>query len=359
MKKILYLMMFLPCATFAQRTNQGFANSHAFGQDETRAFDHIEVGATLGTPGVGVDIATPLSSTLKLRAGFSYMPTFNSTASFTMSSVGGNGNPNLDMTKTERLAQLLSMLVNINAREDNTMEVDNKVDMDRKLGYYNAKLLLDWYPFRSKAGKDWHFTAGFYVGSRQVATICNTIEEMPTTLAMNIYNNMYDQIQTLGPYEYPSFDLEGHFFELDPFIGDWAVQGFNSYGRVAVQMGQLENGNYFYIDPNRKGLLKAEAIVNSFKPYVGVGYSKRIGRDHRWNVGFDAGVMIWGTPRINCQGYEYKADEPDYDKRYERKEVDLVHDIKGVGGVVGDYLKVIKAFPILPVIEAKLSYSIF
>lgn len=350
MRKLLNLLVLLPYSVFAQNIDNSLEKT-------TQAFEHLEVGASVGTTGIGIELSTPINHRLQLRAGVSYMPTISSVASFSMSSVGGNGQVDengqsiLNEEKTERLAELLGSLINNN-------EIDNKVDMDRRLGYFNAKLLVDWFPFEHN--KKWHYTTGLFVGSKQVAKICNTIEESPTAIAMIMYNNMYDQIQHLEPGEFPTVSVGNHSFELDPAAGQGVIDAFNYYGRVAVQMGQLENGNYFYIDPDKNGMLKAEGLVNLVKPYVGFGYKNSFGADKRWNFDFDAGIMIWGTPKVICDGYEYIDDTSlEYSNRLVRKQVDLVNELKGVGGVVGKYINVIKAFPVLPVIEVKLSYKIF
>lgn len=346
MKKLLYLLAFAPISAFSQSTI--FNNV-----ENSQAFQHMEIGGVLGTTGLGIDVAFPLNKNLKLRAGFSTTPTISFVDSYSMTAVGGDqlseGSEPLE-TKTERLSKYLGELIH---NED----VDNIVDMDHKYHNYNAKLLIDWYPFKKK---NWHFTGGFYAGSKKIGNVCNTIQESPTTLAMLMYNDMYDQIQGLDEWEYPTFSLGSYSFSVDPFTGMQLKERFNYYGRVAVQLGSFDDGNAFFIDPDANGLLKAEAYVNAFKPYVGFGYNTRIGKDHRWNIGFDAGLMFWGTPHVYCDGYKFKADETEYADRIERQErVCLIHDVQKVRGIVGDYMNIVKHLPFLPVIEAKLSYTIF
>lgn len=323
MKKLLVILALVPCLAFAQRTT--------FESADVKAFEHLEIGENVGTTGVGIDLATPINKHLKVRVGVSYMPKVGDVATYSMAAV--NGSVDLDMDyKTNHLAEYLQDMVH-------NPDIDNKVDMKRQIGFINAKAILDWYPFHKK---NWHFSAGFYVGSRKVGEVCNTPDEAPTMLAMLMYNDMYDQIQTLGPYDYPTFNLGKYSFEMDPVAGKQLKSAFNVYGRVAVQLGTYPDGTPHYLAPDPSGFISADAKVNAFKPYVGFGYNTAFGHDSRWNFGFDAGMMFWGTPHIVCNDG-----------------VCLVHDVKNIGGIVGKYISFAKKMPLYPVIEVKLAYTMF
>lgn len=323
MRKILFLLAFIPVWVFAQ-TND-------FELNTSKAFSHLEIGGVVGTTGVGFDISAPLNKHLKLRAGFSCMPKISDTENYSMTAVGGSEKISLEH-RTKRLAEYLGDLINND-------DVDNIVAMDRRVGFSNAKLILDWYPFHKK---NWHFSAGFYFGASKIGEIQNTLEEAPTMLAMIMYNDMYDQIQGLDEYEFPTFSLGKYSFELDPITGKEMKNAFKAYGRVAVQLGSFDDGTPHYIQPDANGILKAEAKANKFKPYVGFGFDGRIGREKRWDIGFDMGIMYWGTPHIYCNDG-----------------VCLVHDVHDIKGVVGRYIKVVKRIPVFPVLEFKLSYALF
>ena len=49
-------------------------------------------------------------------------------------------------------------------------------------------LLVDVFPFKNN--KHWHFTAGFYWGNSTIGKAYNTTEDMPSLVAVGIYNNM-------------------------------------------------------------------------------------------------------------------------------------------------------------------------
>ncbi len=350
MRKFLYLLAFIPCAVFAQNSHYGLESSHAF--------EHMEIGATAGTTGVGLDVGVPLNKNLKLRAGFSWMPKISDIEGYEMTRLGVlQGTDSQIEYKTGRLVKFLRGFVQNN-------DVDSIVDMERKMGYYNGKVILDWYPF---AKKNWHFSVGFYVGSRKTISFCNSVNEQITTLAMNIYNKMYDQTQTLDEYEYPSLSIGDLSYEMDPYAGQYMKDGFKYYGRIGMNVGTLSDGSFFYLDPDPQGNLKAEMFVNAFKPYIGFGYNTLLGKDKRWNFGFDAGIMIWGTPKIYCNGYvgdengptDITYDEYGRNPIINRCTIDILKEVDVTSNVIKKYSNLAKNLPVFPVLEVKLAYNIF
>lgn len=343
MKKFLYLVVLLPMSLFAQ-------NSDEFSFTTSRAFEHYEVGATFGSTGLGLDVKTNINQDFKLRAGFSFMPQIGNVEGYTLDAVGGEYVDPKVSSKTQRLAELLGDMIG-------SKSVNDVIDMERKVGYFNAKVLVDWYPLEDKK---WHVTAGFFWGSKKIGKAINTIEEGPTTTAILMYNQMYDQIQVLDKYEYPTLTIGSHSYELDPIAGKEVKESFNYYGRIAVQLGKYPDGTPFYTEPNEDAVIKADAIANAFKPYIGVGYDTSLNRDERWKLGFDAGLMYWGTPHIYSSGYKYHENAETYEEKMEHVDkVCLVHDLTKTSGAVNNYINLFKKLPLFPVIEIKLAYSIF
>lgn len=345
MKHILSLLLLFPAILFAQ-------NPKLSSPEEFKPFKHMEIGATAGTSGLGLEISTPINEHLNVRAGFSVMPHISDVATYSMAAVNGTSK-NLTMEyKTDHLVkEYLRGMVH-----DST--IDNKVDMKRQVGFVNGKLLVDWYPFHKK---NWHFTAGFFYGTKKIGSAVNTQDESTTMLAMNMYNSMYNLCQSLDEYEYPYFSMGKFNFELDPVSGKYIKHAFEVYGYMGVQLGKYPDGTPHCVTPAVNGTLSVDATTNAFKPYIGFGYNKSIGYDKRWNFGFDAGVMIWGKPHIwvNHQDGDMPNGLEDPQNEKDHYRVCLVHDVKGVGGIVGKYLNVANSFPIYPIIELRLAYTIF
>lgn len=107
------------------------------GSPETGVLSHLSVGLTAGTSGIGVDLSTPITSYLQIRAGFDYLPEISHKESVYY------------FVKGERKTTEVKGYLNLNS----------------------ARLLLDVFPFRNSA---FHLSTGIYVGSDEVIRAENT-----------------------------------------------------------------------------------------------------------------------------------------------------------------------------------------
>ena len=103
-------------------------------------FDHMSVGLVLGTTGVGLDLAAPVTDYLQVRAGYNYFSGFS--------------------YKED---------VDYRAKDKPTR---GKTEVEGKNYMSTAHLLLDVYPFPDYT---FHATAGFYFGTDEVVKIENLI----------------------------------------------------------------------------------------------------------------------------------------------------------------------------------------
>lgn len=300
-------------------------------------FSHLDVAATVGTTGIGIDLATPISEYVQLRAGFSYMPRIELSSSFRVQ-VGDSldkkwdNNGNRLETKFDKLSGYLKAF--------SGFEVDDEVVMSCKPTYYNLKLLVDVFPFPNKR---WHITGGFFLGPSTVATAVNTTEEMTSLTAVSNWNRMYDKAENLEPF----YDN----FHLPPAIEDKILE----YGRMSFHAGNYthdgvdskgnayKKGDKYLMEPNDNAMVKAKITVKRFKPYLGIGYGGAISKDKLTQLSFDAGVMFWGgTPSLLTHDG-----------------TDLTHDVEGVTGKVGRYVDATKLLKVFPLLEIRLSRRIF
>ena len=44
--------------------------------DEFGIFDHVSAGLVIGTTGIGIDVAAPITDYVQVRAGYNFFPTF-------------------------------------------------------------------------------------------------------------------------------------------------------------------------------------------------------------------------------------------------------------------------------------------
>ena len=278
------------------------------------AFEHLDIGVTLGTTGVGIDVATPLSEQFRVRAGFSFVPEFDVKMNFDMD--GENGS-NVNSV-ADKFADLTGLAI------------DDNIDMIGQPNIFNGNLLVDFYPIKNV---NFHVTAGFYVGSSRVASACNAIEDMATLVSASMYNNIYDNIEAGEP-------IFG-----DVYLSPELEEKFLSYGRMGVHLGnRVDTGEPYIMEPDENSTVKVDVFVNSFKPYLGVGYGGKLAKNNDCvRIAFDAGVMFWGgAPKVVTHDG-----------------VDLVRDVENIGGKVGEYISIAKALQVYPVLNLKLSFRVF
>ncbi|MDE6299566.1 MAG: hypothetical protein K2M10_07980 [Muribaculaceae bacterium] len=289
--------------------------------------DNLTVSFTIGSGGLGLEVATPLTHWARLRTGVEWVPSFKIPLNFNLSSFSENGATN-DVSHIQQLVKDMMGL-----------DMDDNVTMDAKPNMLNYKLLVDIFPFRNN--RHWHFTAGFYVGSPVIGRAKNSRSEMQTLVGVNIYNRAYNYFTS------PDFDpftvAIGNGNYLDPELAMEYHDKFERYGRVGIHIGDFKNGTPYLMEPTSEGRVSAKATTNNFRPYLGFGYGATVDKKQRLELGFDAGVLFWGgTPDVILHDG-----------------VNLTKDIVNIRGKVGTYVDIMKALPVYPLINFKISYTIF
>ena len=316
MKKILFSFALAVVAVTSQAQNM---------------FNHLDLGVTLGTTGIGLDAAMPVGNYVKLRTGFEVMPRFNYNMHFDVESYGGEGTPST--STINRMSEVLYGLTGF--------KVDQNITMKGKPTMWNFKFLVDVYPFKNN--KHWHVTAGFHWGPSKIAEAVNAQEDSPSLFAVGMYNHIYDVSYSnlVEGIPVPLIETEttGPIY-IDPMIERSIIR----MGRMGIPLGKFEDGTTYYMLPNEHSMVSAEARVNSFKPYLGFGYEGRLikGNDN-YKIGFDAGLMFWGgTPSIITHDG-----------------TNLSKDVSDINGKVGDYVKLIKGVKAFPVLNLRITRTIF
>jgi len=283
-------------------------------------FNHLDIACTVGTTGVGIDLAMPVGDYLRVRAGYAFMPSIKKKINFRLHLEGEN-QAKKNMTPEEQEAYEKEQAARFRRYADAYEDVTgyhiekNEINMWGRPTYYNGKFLIDVFPFRNKK---WSFTAGFYYGASTVARAYNDDEANKLLVGIGMYNHMIDN---------PEFIIGDYEITLEDFLA-----GRRKYG--------VHFGDYF-VEPDEDGMLKATVETNRFKPYVGFGFGNYSPKaDKKYAFMLEAGVMFWGgTPKVMCQG----EDLGNYD----------------VSGKVGDYIKTIRFFKVFPVINLRISRRIF
>ena len=337
MKHIFSLVLFLSilCASASAQEENKAEFKNGF-------MNHLDLSLTAGTTGLGFDIAAPIGDYVQVRAGYSIMPRFKYDMDFGIQ-VGDD--PKTSQSKFEKLSGLLTQITG--------NSVDNHVTMEGRPTYYNFSLLVDVYPFKNN--KHWHFTGGFYLGPSKVADALNSIKDMQSLLAVNIYNNIYNKVSKGEPI----IVMNENDVYLDPAYEEKIL----SYGRMGIHIGDYKNqfltdeagnpkldanGNPIHkpymMEPDNEGTVNAEATANAFKPYLGFGYGGRLfKKNDKYKVSFDCGAMFWGgTPDIVTHDG-----------------VNLTKDLINIRGDVNDYVHLIKGVKVFPVLNLRISRTLF
>ncbi|MCD8290585.1 MAG: hypothetical protein LUC91_03680 [Prevotella sp.] len=171
-------------------------------KEDKNIFDHLAVGITAGTPGIGVDVATPVTNYVQLRAGFAIFPTIKV-------------NTHMNLNRSGNI---------------NGYEIPSSIDVQGKTGFTNGKFLVDVFPFKHCA---FHVTAGAYFGSTEIVKAYN--KEPGALSVVNDYNNSEYGIQNpiglqLGDY-FLTPDEDGN---VNAQIKAWACKPYVGlgYGRA-------------------------------------------------------------------------------------------------------------------------------
>ncbi len=301
----------------------------------------LETGVTVGTTGLGIEIATPVTEWVKVRAGFSYMPRISVPLHFGITAYTDGTSVNSgNFGKIQNLMHQLSGYT-----------IDDRVDVDGIPTMLNFKFLVDVYPFKNN--RHWHATVGFYAGPRRIAKAINTMEEMPSLLAIGMYNRLYDATQAPDFVENMIDKSIGELFGmsspslddvyLDPAIAVMLQEKLAETGRIGVHLGDFRDGKPYYMVPDKDGTVRANAYVNTIRWYTGAGYNTAVSKDGRWNIGVDFGVMFWGgAPRVVTH-----------------EGIDMTNDLVNIRGKVGDYMDIMRTLKVFPTVEFKLTYTFF
>ena len=325
--------------SFAQSADHPCVEGSTSNKDDKNILNHLDGSITLGTTGLGVDLAMPIGNRVQVRTGFSFFPHYEQTMHFGVE-VGDDSDPAVQDEKFNKLKQTLNEMF--------TFEVDRNVDMKGKPTMKNFKLLVDVFPFQNKR---WHVTGGFYWGPSTVAKAENAAYDGTSLVSVSIYNNLYEKV--IPSYESIKKMEAGDPTDPIPYItingqqiyaGEELYNKFLSYGRMGVHVGDFEEGKPYRMEPDANNMVSCKIKVNNFRPYLGFGYGGKLSNrsDRNW-ISFDCGAMFWGgTPKVITHDG-----------------VNLAKDVKGITGKVGDYVTFFKGVKVCPVLELRLTHRIF
>lgn len=357
--------------------------------------NHMDVGVNVGTTGIGIDAAVPVGNYVRVRAGYHYMPRFTINSSFPVETRGGS----LSESDLNHYMDKMSSITDI--LEQNGINLDNypkereliekfsgvnlrdKVSMGMKPSMHQFKLLVDILPLKNN--KHWSLTTGIFVGPATVGNACNLTKETQLLQAINAYNELY--VMSCTDEMFGGTDISYKGKRLKEVFTQMGVAGFplGTFARDIKYIDQngeeqtaARKGTKAIMVPSAEGTAHAEMEVSKVRPYIGFGYNTHLSRDKRWRMNVDAGVMfLCGAPKvyvdnvycidethINPDNEEYDIVRPnddwtDYVVDSPLSHIDLVRDVQGILGKVGDLVSVASKFKVYPNATVTFSYRLY
>lgn len=192
-------------------------------------------------------------------------------------------------------------------REDGSGYYD-RANGKAKIHMGDLKLLVDAYPFKESS---FHVTAGFFIGKSKFITAHTT----------NHFIN------------------EGYWGNSGPELGDLK--------------DPLHPKTYTVVSDN-EGAINVDLKVNSFKPYLGIGFGRPIPKS-RLDVSFDFGVQFWGKPELWTK---MKGNSLE-DSGYQKVDRDRIVNTQDYCDDIRDGMKIMEKVIVYPVLTLRLNGRIF
>lgn len=216
--------------------------------------NHVSVGVSAGTQGIGFDVATCLTKWVGVRLGVNVMPAFKMNTSVDV-------NANYDIGGGQQF------------------EFED-ADLNAKFSRTTFDFLVDFYPV-----SNFFVTAGFSFGGSELAK------------------------------------LTGHSSKIEEF--------YKAYPNAGTTFDISD----FNLEFDRNGSIDGGVKVNSFRPYLGLGFGSRAVPKGRVAFRAELGAQFHGKPKVYAKGH------PDV-----LSEIDDNEDADNIADFLNTWLKV---YPVL------------
>lgn len=251
MKKI-FIALMLAAATLSAQAQL---------KDDKNCFNHLSIGASVGTTGVGFELGTTFCPVVTFRAGMDFMP------NFTVKS-------HVDFDRPQILNNVNQEL--LEERYVNIPEYGARIDVKGSPYRMKGKAFFDIYTGKKSC---FHFTVGATIGSTTLASVKATDKAIA---AVELYNADVAKGNLMAEPGYPdgfNIDLEGY--------------------KVAHDQGRI----------------RLDAQVMKVRPYFGIGVGRTVPRK-RVGAKFELGAEYIGKIKIvdvyanDGKGYTITQDTP-------------------------------------------------
>ena len=193
------MAQYIPSVPLEQRVKESSADYWHWGN----TFKHLDLALSLGTSGIGIEVASPICEFAQVRIGYDLMPHFRK--KLTSELMIGKEKPykyDKDGYRVESNYDKVREMM----YQKTGYDMKDHIDMTGKLTMQNFKFLVDIFPL--SGNKNLHVTLGVYWGPSEYAKIESDPDFSGTLACVNAYNKLYaaagdnDVIKTYGTAGY-------------------------------------------------------------------------------------------------------------------------------------------------------------
>ena len=248
-------------------------------------FNHIDVAGTIGTSGLGFDIAFPMSEWAQLRIGGAWMPYLHFDPSFGIE-VAENLPKDIQGSKFNKIADEMQSILGTRP------ELNVKMEGDASMS--NFKCLVDIFPI--KKNRNFHVTVGFYYGNTDFITAAVSPYSMRNMTAIGALNSLYKK--ALSDKTASVIDAEGmgitipggvSFENTNKRLREWGETGKtvknrdDLYGKEVENKLHSENAFSVAIGHYSHNIVAKEDIYYDYSAELDNPYNEQIGTDNQGN----------------------------------------------------------------------------
>lgn len=280
-------------------------------------FSHLDLALSVGSSGIGIELASPLCEIAQVRLGYEIMPPFR--RKLTSEVMVGNEKSHIYNENGDRIESNFTRVRDMMYNQLGYLMMDH-IDMTGTLTMNNFKFLVDIFPL--SGNKNLHVTVGFYWGPSEIAKIKHDNNSTATLQCVSAYNKN------------PIYGTAG--FLMGKYSHD--VMGAD---RTTVL---VTTGDDYKMTAGETGEIYIPVKTNAFRPYLGIGYEANILKKREdLKFAVTGGAMFWGgTPSmITSDG------------------VNLTKDVSDITGKTGSYVNLMSKLIICPAITVRLIKTIF
>lgn len=200
----------------------------------------------------------------------------------------------------------------------------------RKSIFILSGILLVLIPSKWGYAESGRFAVGGKVGTLGLGgeITAGITSNINTRVGINGFS--YDYSGTEGDVEY---DIDLKLFSASLLL-DWHPfgGGFRISGGLLINQNELDTqarpmtsytiGNTTYT-PAQVGTLRGSIDFNDMAPYAGIGWGNAVGKDKKWGVTFDIGVVFQGSPKVSLTADGLLASDPTFQANLKREEDEL------------------------------------